>query len=377
MLLISLGAGVYAGDSLRDQIVAAQRAGEYGEAAKLYLRLIASGENGAEIRSNCGVMLHLAGRNREALEQLRLALRQEPNLAAANLFAGLSEFDLGEFKAAVPYLNKAQQLDPNRPAPVLALGKAYAALRDYAHANELFEKAVALDGQLAEAWYCLGVTNRSLAEETLNQAILRGEPKSKARTDQVQSLLDRAAAALTKAAELDPNSARTHLLMAESLADAGKLAEAIPEYKSAIQLDPQLDAAYLGLATEYWKQSQFDQALALLKHLLQRSPKDPEVNSITADILERNGDVAGAEQHAQTALAGNRSLVQTHVVLARIYLTKQQPRLAIAELRPVLSADPDGSYHFLLYRAFHQAGEEQEAKNAMAEFQKIRYAARK
>jgi tetratricopeptide (TPR) repeat protein len=350
--------------------MAAQRSGNYAEAANLYLKLITSGDDGPEIRSNCGVMLHLAGRNREALQQFHVALRQNPEMAAANLFAGISEFDLGELKAALPYLSKAQQLDPDRPAPLLALAKLYVALRQYQRANELYAKAVALDAQLPEAWYGLGVTDRSLAEELLNQ-------KGGIRDQKVQHLLDGAVKALTRAVELDPNSARAHLLMAESLTEAGKVVDATSEFNAAIKLDPQLDAATLGLATTYWRQHEFGHALPLLQRLLEKSPKDPEVNAIMSDLLEHNSDFTSAQQHAQIALAGNPALIQPHVVLAKIYLVKQQPQLAIAELRKVIAADPDGSYHFLLYRAFHQTGDEKDAKEAIAEFQKIRYSKRK
>jgi predicted Zn-dependent protease len=322
-------------------------------------------------------MLHLAGNNREALEQFRIALRQQPDLPAPNLFAGIAEFELGEFNAALPYLNKAQQLDPGRPAPLLALAKVYVALRDYRRANELYEKAVTLDGRLAEAWYGLGVTSRSLAEQLLNQTARQGEIKSAAKNEKIQQLLNSAVQALTRAVELDPNSGRAHLLMAESLADAGKPLEAVSEFNAAIKLDPRLDAAYLGLATNYWKQHQFDQALPLLEYLLRKSPNDPEINAMMADLLDHNGDVANAEKHARIALAANPGLIQTHVVLARIYLARQQPKLAITELRKVISADPDGNYHYLLYRACRLAGDEPGAKEALAEFRQIRYAARK
>jgi tetratricopeptide (TPR) repeat protein len=375
--LITLGSTVYADDSIADQIRSAQSSGNYAEASKLYLQLIGAGNDSPEIRSNCGVMLHLAGKNREALEQFRIALRRKPDSAAANLFAGLSEFDLGDMKAALPYLERAEQLDPGRPAPLLALGKLYLAVRNYRRANELYAKAVALDSQLAEAWYGLGVTDRSLAEEILNHAARHPETKNEATKDQVQHLLDDAVRALTRAVDLDPNSARTHLLMAESLADAGKLVDAVPEYNTAIKLDPEMQAAYLGLASQYWKQHQFGQALPLLRHVLVKSPKDPEANAMMADIFEHNGDTAKAERYAKAALAGNPDLIQTRVVLVRIYLSKQQPALAIAELRQVISADPDGSYHFLLYRACRQAGDQQGASVAIREFQQLRYGASK
>lgn len=364
-------------DTLANQINSAQRAGHFAEAAKLYLQLISEGTDTPEIRSNCGVMLHLAGKNREAMEQFRVALRRDPVLAGANLFAGLSEFDLGEFENALPYLKKAQELDPTRPAPLLALGKLYVARRDYGQANSLYAKAADLDPNLAEAWYGVGVTDRSIAEGILNQAARAGKTNEPVTKEKVQHLLDGAMQALTRAAELDPNSAHTHLLMAESMADAGKPAEAIPEYQAAMKLDPALDGAYLGLASEYWKQHQFDQALPLLKHVLLKSPNDPEANGMMADIIEHNGDYGTAQRYAQTALRGNPDLIQTRVVLARIYLAKQEPKLAVSELRKVIAADPDGSYHFLLYRAYRQAGDERAAQEAMAQFQQLRYSSPK
>ncbi len=375
LLLFTVGtlAAAHSESTLADQIRTAQNSGDYHRAASLYLQLIASGADSAEIRSNCGIMLHLAGKNREALEQFRVALGRNRALASANLFAGLAEFDLGEYRAALPYLRRAEELDSGRPTPLLAVAKTHLALREYAPANVYYKKAAALDPGSSEAWFGVGVTDRSMADELLKRAIRDGQVNDPVLKDKVKQLLDVALQTLSRAIELEPNSARTHLLMAEALSDEGKLAEAVPEYQTAMKLDPALDAAYLGLATEYWKQREFDQALPLLQHVLLKSPKDSESNAIMADILEHNGDVAGSLRCAAIALEGNPDLIQTRVVLARIYLAKKQPKLAIVEIRKVISADPDGSYHFLLFRACQQAGDEQGAKQAMAEFQQIRY----
>ncbi len=355
-----------------DQIRSAQSAGRYSEAAGLYRQLIASGVDTAEVRSNCGVMLYLARDPRDALEQLRVALRREPSLAAANLFAGLSEFDLGDPHAALPYLEAAEKIDPAHPAPLLGLGKVYLAFRDYRRANHFYAKAAAMDPQIAEAWYGLGVTSRSLAEEKLNAAARTGTAQDPAEKQQIQKLLDNAVEALNRAVALDPNSARTHLLMAESLSDSGKFVQAVSEYQEALKLDPNLNAADLGLASAYWKQRQFDRALPLLKQVLRKSPKDADANGMMADISEHNGENDQAERYAEAALAANPELIQTRVVLARVYLAKRKAKLAIAELRKVEDADPDGSYHFLLYRAYRDAGDQSGAKQALAEFQRLR-----
>jgi tetratricopeptide (TPR) repeat protein len=372
-LLIAFSIRADAQSNLVDRIKAAQSSGNYSEAAQLYRQFIAAGNDSPEIRSNCGLMLHLAGKNREAMEQFQIALGKNPDLAAANLFAGLSELDLGEPKSALSYLTKAQEVDSRHPAAFLALGKAYVALADYQRANQAYRKAADLDNHLAEAWYGVGVTDRSMAEDLLNQAARSGRITDESATREAHGLLDGALDALNRAVQLEPNSARTHLLMAESLSDAGKLVEAVAEYHAALKLEPHLEAASLGLASAYWKRRQFDEALPLLKQVLQKSPKDAEANGMLADILEHNGDLAGAQHHAEIALANNPDLIETRVVLARVYLAKQQPKLATAELRKVISADPDGSYHFLLYRAYREAGNEQAAQEAMAGFRRLRY----
>ena len=376
-ILIALSSSAYSQNDLADRIRAAQSSGNYTQAAQLYLELIAAGTDTPEVRSNYGLMLHLAGKNREAVKQFQIALATNPGLVSANLFAGLSALDLGEPKSALPYLEKARELDSSRPAPYLALGKAYMALADYHRANEAYAKAAALDSHSAEAWFGVGVTDRRLAEAILNRAARSGRMKDDTATQEARPLLDAALKALDRTVQLEPDSARTHLLMAESLSDSGKLVEAVAEYHTALKLDPHLDAACLGLASTYWKQRQFEEALPLLKRVLQSSPKDAEANGMMADILEHDGDQAGAERYAETALANNPNLIETRVVLARVYLAKQRPKMAVDELRKVISADPDGSYHFLLYRACRESGDEQAAQEAMAEFRRLRYGTRK
>jgi tetratricopeptide (TPR) repeat protein len=361
-------------DDLAAQIRAAQSAGDYQQAAKLYRQLIAEGTDSPEIRSNLGISLHLAGSNREALDQFTIALHQNSSLISANLFAGLTEVDLGKPKEALPLLDKARELDPASPAPLLGLGKAYVALRDFGAANQSYVKAAALNPRLAEAWYGVGITDRSLAEQRLNKAA-RGGPSvdKQALEGEAKDLLDRALQGLTRAVELDPGSARHHLILAESFSEAGRLVDAIPEFETAIKLDSKSEAACLGLATAYWRQRQFPNALPLLKRVLASSPKDPEANAMLADILEHDGDRDAASRHARVALAGNPDLLQAHVVLGRVYLAEQQPEQAITELRQIAGADPDGSYHFLLFRAYKQVGNEDAARAALAEFERLRH----
>jgi len=232
-LLILLCTVALAGEAdVAGKIRKAMAKGDYSAAVALYSGLMAEGQPSPELRSNYGVTLHLAGRNQEALEQFRLALRVKPELTAANLFAGIALVDLDRAGEALPYLQHARSLDTAGAAPLVALGKAYVALRDFTNANSAYAEAVKRDPKLAEGWYGLGITYRSLAEEQLNRAAHR----ETANAAESHRLLDQSLVALNQAVTLDPDSPRAHLILGESLRDSGKLVDAIPEYQAAIRL---------------------------------------------------------------------------------------------------------------------------------------------
>ncbi len=357
---------LFGGEDLADQIRAAQTSGEYAKAAALYKKLVASGEDSPEIRSNYGAMLYMAGQDKESLEQLRLALAANPKLAAANLLSGMALSRLGRWGEAVPYLEKARAQQAESAAPSLALGKAYVALRQYRKAKNAYESAARMDPRSAEAWYGVGITSRALAD-----GLMKNTRPSDAPAEAAQ-LLKQALEALSRGVQLEPESPRAHLILAESLRDSGKFAEALKEYQSVLSLNPADPAASLGLATTYWKSGDPENALPLLKTVLQKLPDDPEANGIMANVLVRRGDMAEALPYAKKALAGNPELAQVRFSLAKIHMAQHHADLAAAELHRIAAVDPDGSYHFLLARALKAMGRDTDSAAALEKFKKIR-----
>jgi tetratricopeptide (TPR) repeat protein len=366
--LVSLSLPAMAGDDIADQIRAAQSTSDYPKAAKLYAQLIASGEDSAEIRSNYGAMLYFAGRDREALEQLRLALKSNPKLTAPNLLAGMSLTRMGQWKDALPYLERARLQQPASTAPLLALGQAYVGLRDYRHAREAYVAATAIDPGNGEAWYGAGITARSLAD-----AVLKKNREANAESEE---LLHDSMKALTRAVELDQSSPRAHLILAESLRDAGKFVAALAEYETVLRLSPKNAAANLGLATTYWKAGDPEKAVPHLEVVLRELPEDAETNGIMANVLVRRGDFTKALPFARKALARNPDLAQVRFSLAKIYMEQGQAENAVRELGKIMAIDPDGTYHYLLARALQGLGRSAQAEAALTKFRQLRAASK-
>jgi adenylate cyclase len=145
-------------------------------------------------------------------------------------------------------------------------------------AMEMAQKAIALDGTLAEAHALVG--RIYLAKGQYEKAIVEGE----------------------KACALDPNSDHVLAAFAYSLEYAERPEEAIEFYGKAIRFDPIPPNWFLrGLGRSYRGAGRYEEAIATFKKVLQRSPNDHWVFmdlTITYSISGREEEARAAATEA-------------------------------------------------------------------------------
>ena len=375
-----LAAGVLAlavlnGPDLAQDAREAQKSGDYRRAARDYETLLKT-EPSPELRSNLGVMLYLAGRDREALTQFKLALGEKPSLIASDLFAGLSLLRLGRPREALPFLNKAAIGDPKAAEPQLALGQASLANRQLKLAQDCYRRATELEPGNAEAWYGLGITSRGLAERGLKQASaagVRGEAieQSPQGLDAKKELAE-AQHAMSRAVEIDPDNVKAHMMLAESFRSAGQKDKSVAEYDAILHSHPNFTPALIGKANTYWKFAEVDEAMETIEKVRRLAPDDPEANGILADLLVTRKRYAEAKPLASKALAQRPDFSFVRVALAKIDMEAGNDREAVQELQKAVPDDLDGAWYYLLGRAFRKLGREPEAQMAFAESRKLR-----
>ncbi|MBL7084058.1 MAG: tetratricopeptide repeat protein [Candidatus Aminicenantes bacterium] len=131
----------------------------------------------------------------------------------------------------------------------LILGSTKSPKRSLKQAEELVQKALALDGALAEAHALLG--RIYLAKRQYEQAIAEGE----------------------RAIAIDPNSPIAQYALAFSLTRVGKYEEAIALYKKAMRSDPIPSPSLLTmLGNAYILAGRYEDGISTLKKVLRRSP---------------------------------------------------------------------------------------------------------
>ncbi|HVQ38495.1 MAG TPA: tetratricopeptide repeat protein, partial [Pyrinomonadaceae bacterium] len=108
------------------------------------------------------------GKLAEAQAQFKIELATHPNEFLAHYYLGIAATVERDWSAAMTYLQRASQLQPNNPDPYFFMGQAFQGLNKHVEAIVAFKKAIALNPDLKHNDY--QVTN---AHYRLGQSLLK------------------------------------------------------------------------------------------------------------------------------------------------------------------------------------------------------------
>jgi len=237
-----------------------------------------------------------------------------------------------------------------------------------AQARQMFEKAIELDPQYAEAYAYLGYTywaewvfGLSAGTQTLERALALAQ-QAVALDDsrpEAHSLLssihaqkqqyDHALAEMERAIALDPNNADSYVAQAEVLNFAGRPEDALQMMEQAMRLNPHYPTWYLiesGWA--YHLMGRYDEAIAVLKTVLLHNPNMPSAYPLQVfnyldqwafQLSDNPQALNQAFEAAQRAIALNNDSPMAHIVLGYVYLVQKQYDPALAEIERAVALD--------------------------------------
>jgi tetratricopeptide (TPR) repeat protein len=178
---------------------------------------------------------------------------------------------------------------------------------------------------------------------------------------------------LARYQELEPNSARSHILLGDIYRQRDRPEDAQKEYNSALTLSPNDLAALLGLATAYLQEAKVEQAVESAQKALDRSPADPDVNLVMGEALITQHKFTEAEPFLLKAFnAKPQVLPHVHALLGRAYAAEGKTKEAIAQLRMGAESDQDGSVHYQLAKLYTKVGDKADAELAFAQMKVLK-----
>ena len=185
--------------------------------------------------------------NEAAVDLLARAIETDPNFVVAHYTLGAVHQTLGNRWKAAAQFRASTQLDAAYPEPFKALGDLFLAAprRLFDQAVEAYNKALELRPFYADAHVGLGDARAAKGE------------------------IDPAIAAYQKALVFNPVNPKVYLSLGKIYyAEKGLYYESVNAYKKAIELDPQLVEARMGLGEVYEEKGLYKEAVEEYKRVI-------------------------------------------------------------------------------------------------------------
>ena len=227
------------------------------------------------------------------------------NSPAALFNAAVAHHQTGALIEAERQYRHILTLAPNHADSLHNLGLIALQRGDAAAAVELFDKAIKINGTVAEYHY-----NVALAWRALN------------RSDHVATHLERAIA-------LRGDYALAHLNLGNVRREQGRLADAAACYERAIAVSPNLAVAHFNLANVLSEQGRPDAAVAQYNQVLAIDPNHAETHGNLGTALIALGRAADAIAHFERAAALKPDLFEVFDNLGQAYMATGDARSAI------------------------------------------------
>jgi tetratricopeptide (TPR) repeat protein len=359
LLVLSSRVAVAQGGDAAQQYAAAQAAlaaGRYPEAEAAFVDLSKLEPNVAEVHANLGAIYFQEGKFDQAVLALRKALNLKPGLARASTLLALSLSELGQYKEALPGLEKAfqQENDPAiRRISGLQLERAYTGLGRDREAVEVALKMDELYPNDPEVLYHAGKVFGNFAYLTMHR-------------------LD----------DIAPQSVWRHLAAAEANESQGATELAMTEYRAVLALSPDYPGVHyrmgktlLADSHQTGKPAEIAEARREFELELQSDPSNGNAAYELGEIYRRKGEFEEAGKYFEMALVHYPDFGEAHEGLAAVFLAQQKPALALPELQRAIALDPSSEVSWwLLSKVERSLGNSVEQNKALGEFLRLRQA---
>ncbi len=234
-----------------------------------------------------------------AEEAFRAAIKLAPRMAEAHLDLGLVLAREGKLNEAIAAVQRCLVLNPRQSSAHMFLGIFLFQANRAEEARGALQAEIAQDGRNAEALTWLGTVDMALGHP--ERAVVSFDRAAELTPNDINVLELRGRAhnqvahdSYARMARLEPNSWHVHRVQAQLFADEGKHAEAVAEYKTAIQLEKRNPDLYEGLGNELRAMSQLDAAQAAYQQELELASANPvALYNLGSVEIDRGEDAAG------------------------------------------------------------------------------------
>jgi tetratricopeptide (TPR) repeat protein len=283
-------------ESLVNAAKQAQERSDFSAAAESYRQAVKVSPHTPELWANLGLMDDQTGNLPEAIKSFSEAARLNGSMFVPQLFLGIEYLKLKRAETAIPFLQRAEQINPQDSQAPLALGRAFAISGKGDRSSDAYWRAVNLAPGNGDAWLGLGMAE--LQQSSTDDRLM---------------------------GETHKDSVYTKLRAGETLAEQGKLIQAADAYAAALKTNSQPPpCAHSGYGIVLMRQQEVSRAHAEFDQELKLNPGCDLARLGLAAIRLKQGDTEGALKDITTLWHTDRGFLEESLPLVREGLSDDQ-----------------------------------------------------
>ena len=286
----------------------------------------------------------------KAADYLGLAAGWDDSIPDLYYNLGLAYFRQQKNKDALAPLSKAIEKDPKNMTARRLLGIVSFTAGDYSRAAEQFSSIV-------------GNAPEKDPQTTYSLCLALVQVN---RTKEAEPLVDKLISAAPKMAEL-------YALKGQIYAQREEYIQAVEVFDHALSIKPNLADVNFFAGMAFLRQSKFDDALKRFEQELKRDPNHIQAKFHVAYIAVLKNEKEQALSLLQEVIRMNPYHPQALYELGKLQLERGDLPPAVANLEMAADLDPQKFYIFYqLYRAYLKVGRDDDAKQALEHYQKLK-----
>ena len=215
-------------------------------------------------------------------------IRQKPDLAMCQKQMTIILAKLEQYRDAIPYGERAAELDPFDALNFAALGQLYALLGETGPAIDNYRLSLAIDPQNPAPQYALG-------------KILLAQKK-----------FDEASEHLRRAVDIKPDFPEALTALGNACQAQGQLDEAIEHYQQALKLDPEASAVHYNLGNTLTAKGIPETAISHYRLAIQHTPDHTKSYNNLAWLLATEKDAPFYDPAEAVKLAQKACEITNH-----------------------------------------------------------------
>jgi len=354
LLPIGLPAQPPQGTAIQDHYRRAQEARQAGQndvAVKEFQEILRLDPKNAEAHANLGVIAYSQKDYSLAVNEFHAALDLRPAMWNAQAFLGMCELRLGQPEQARPLLEGS-----------------FTHLTDGTLKSEAGMDLIAIYGERQEYTRALEVV----------QALERTHPNDpNLLYTAYRTYTELAAKTLAKLAQVAPDSAQVHRILAQAQQSQDDFTGAIAQYRKALEIDPKLPGLHFELGQAILAKSTDEpsrqEAEKEFRLALADNPADAYSQYMLGEIAWLRSQPDRALDYYMEAVRLAPDWVDARIALGKTLTAVGRPSDALDQLTQAVREDPQSDIaHYRLAQAYRKLGRRDDAERELATFRKLR-----